>query len=173
MPSQAVEGPGPLLLAVQRRAKAAGASPLLWSPVTVTRWAAATAGGGLVVVGSWYAVSGKASWDEQRLPLSLGIASLVVASFACLSLLLAGRRAIGLRRVALLGDLPVSPVRAQRTAEAVNSSPSATSDRLVGADGLVRYHRDDCALVSGRCYPEARRAQHHAVGRLPCGVCQP
>ncbi|MCW2616088.1 MAG: hypothetical protein JWN08_3082 [Frankiales bacterium] len=144
---------------------------LLWSPTVVTRWAGVTAVGVLVMFSAWYTVAGKSDWIDQRLGMGVGIAALVLVSFASLTLLVAGRRVIGMRRIELLGDLPLQRGPAQVVAQVITAGPS--SDELVAGQGLLRFHRSDCVMAGGKGYQPADRATHAAAGRMACGVCQP
>lgn len=153
------------------RVQVGARSSLLWSASTVSSWAAAVGIGAIVVVGCWYAVGGKAQWDEQRSAMAVSIATVVLCSFASLSLLLTGRRAVGLRRIELLGDLPVPSTPVQVVQQDQTGGPR--SETLVGSDGRSRYHRADCPMAVGRNYPEMSLSQHQAAGRMACGVCRP
>jgi hypothetical protein len=140
---------------------------LLWTPQVLSRWGTAV---GLSLIGlvySWYSVAGKATWNDQVAPLNLGIVSVVVTYGAGLSLLLAGRRSVGIRQVALLGEPPVV---------APGSHPTelvAHSDAVVSGPGLHRYHRADCSMAAGKHFAAASRAEHETAGRTGCGVCRP
>jgi hypothetical protein len=168
MPSATLSRPG--LLAWEHEPEVAS---LLWSPVVVARWASAAGLAGLVMVGTWFVVGGKATWDDQRPWMSLAIAGLVAVAFVSLNVLLAGRRAIGLRRVQLLGDLPAPRQDRPVGVSAPTVVAGPASEVLVAGEGLVRYHRSDCFLTDGRDYAAADRAAHRAAGRQPCGVCLP
>lgn len=165
-PARRPVGPAP---AAQPRDTGDG---LLWSSSALARWAGAVAVAGLVLVGSWFAIAGKGDWNDQRPYMSFSIALVVVVSFLSLSMLLTGRRAIGLRRIELLGDLPVQQPAQTDTAPAAPAG-RPTSEVLVAGEQLVRYHRADCPLTVGRDYQASDRTSHVAAGRLPCGVCLP
>ena len=145
----------------------AAQAQLLWTPQVLSRWGGAV---GLSLIGlvySWYAVAGKATWDQQVAPLNVGIVSVVFTFGAGVSLLLAGRRSVGIRRVALLGEPPVVAAGVPVTQVA------AHSDALVSGPGLQRYHRADCSMAAGKHFAPASRAEHETAGRTGCGVCRP
>src|ERR1700712_4098658 len=144
---------------------------LLWNLTDLTRWGTAITFTMILLVGSWYVVSGRPTWNEQIPAMGVGIVSVVIANAASLGLLLAGRRAIGIRRQALLGEAPVPA----ETAQAWLPQDSATRSvvPLVGAAGLRHYHRADCTMAVGRDWPSATRSQHEDASRQPCGLCRP
>jgi hypothetical protein len=152
---------------------AACSSSLLWTPSALGRWSVAVVFSALAITASWYLSSGQDGWEEQRPYVSLAGAATIVASVGGLSLLLAGRRRIGFRRVALLGELhpELHPKAPAQSVPAAAVQPS--SDRLVAGDDLLRYHRSDCPLAAGKSHPEHSAASHRAAGRQPCGVCRP
>jgi hypothetical protein len=85
-------------------------------------------------------------------------------------LLAAGRRSIGMRRRALLGEpARVSSVRAAAPAFV----PLSADDAFVGDPKLTMYHRPECALAAGRSWTAMPRAAHESAGRTACLVCRP
>lgn len=100
-------------------------------------------------------LSGRIGW------MTLGVISTIVGGTGNAFWLLAGRRAIGERRVRLLGS----------AGPAVDSSGSGTdiaiSHELVALEGSRLFHRADCPLVKGKPVGPVSRAR-----RRPCGVCQ-
>ncbi|HVW32800.1 MAG TPA: hypothetical protein VHL53_09710 [Acidimicrobiia bacterium] len=138
------------------------ASP--WDRSDVLRWSVAVLVGGSACAAAWWLASGRLRLDEQVPYASVAVAGLLVAGYAHLSWLLRGRRAIGLRRLALLGE----PVR--------RTSPVAAAGRTAGpvfvaVPGRTRYHRVDCPLVDGRATVAGARSVHEAAQRRPCGIC--
>lgn len=146
-------------------------STLLWSPTALGRYAGAVGLGVLLLTGSWFAIGGKADWADQRGWMSLSVAVTTAVWFGGILLLVAGRRRIGLRRIALLGDLPLAPQPASTPVATAVLSGAPSSEELVSADNLVRFHRADCPLAVGKGYASAPLAAHRDAGRLPCGVC--
>jgi hypothetical protein len=168
-------GRQPLLVLERRPATmSTPVAHVLWEPETVFRWLAALTLGGALVLGGWWSVAGKAVYSKQVLGLDVAVTGLILAQLGGLYLLLQGRRAVGIRRLALFGDpspeLPgtdgfeVYPVEVVRVAD---------SHDLVAGEGRARYHRVSCPLAADRGFTTASRAQHESAGRRPCGVCQP
>jgi hypothetical protein len=120
----------------------------------------------LFVVGSGV-VANETVYDDQQSGISTALAGAALANAAGALLLIAGRRSVTTRRVAVLGAAPDEPMRRQGT------SGPASSATLVGGEGLTHFHRSDCALAAGRNWPALDRAAHEDVGRAPCGVCRP
>jgi hypothetical protein len=112
-------------------------------------------------------VKDKTIYDDQVSGINLAIVGAVVANAAGVSLLLAGRRAVTARRVAVLGAVPkVVTIEASIT-------PTASSSILVGGEGLTHFHRADCNMAEGRDWAPLDRAAHESAGRTACGVCRP
>ena len=140
-----------------------------WAPQILLGWAALTVLGAIALIVCWYSVSGKYTFDDQKTALNLSILAIVPANLAGAALLITGRRAVGIRRLRLLSDMPTERVR--RTAD--REQTSATSTVLIGGAGLTHYHRTGCQMALGRDWPEATRSTHEQEGRRPCGVCLP
>ncbi len=156
----------------------------LWSAEDLLRWALATGVGGIVIAVSWYVCAGDASFYRQVGPLDAAVAGAVVSGLGNAMWLLRGRRRLGERRRALLGD-PVlaldagaaGVVRRVSSSNLERAAPvgpaGAEAEIFVAGDGLLRFHRSDCDLAAGRSWGSATREQHEDAGRLPCGVCRP
>ena len=154
----------------------------LWSAEDLLRWALVTGLGGIVIAVSWYVCAGDASFNRQIGPLDAAVAGAVVSGLGNAVWLLRGRRALGERRRALLADPLVAidtgdpgAVRRVSTPAGTGTVSPVTSEAelLVAGEGLLRFHRPDCILASGRAWTSATREQHEDTGRLPCGVCRP
>jgi hypothetical protein len=128
-------------------------------------WQVLTALTGLALIISWYNVSGKSVFDAQKHGIDVAIAVLVISCALDALFILAGRRAVGLRREHLIASIPVPRKRSGALA------PAAAG--LVAGDGLTRYHRTNCQFAEGRDWPTTSLAEHQAAGRTPCGVCAP
>ncbi|MBA3745360.1 hypothetical protein [Sporichthya sp.] len=112
-------------------------------------------------------VGNETVYDDQVPGINLAIVGVVLANAAGVLLLLAGRRSVTTRRVAVLGAVPVAQEKV-----ATITAP-ASSAHLVGGEGLTHFHRADCAMAAGREWPELDRSAHERAGRTACGVCKP
>ena len=114
-------------------------------------------------------VSNEVVYDDQALGINLAILGAVLANAGAASLLLAGRRAVSGRRVAVLGPLP----QIVRRDASVPIEPALTENKFVGADDLRHFHRESCPLAADRDWTAHSRREHEQAGRTPCGVCLP
>ena len=154
---------------LSRTQAAAAAQRMLWTPRDVSRWGAVVALSGVVLLGAWYSVAGKASWDDQVIGMNVGLAALIASNAAGVLLLLAGRRAVGVRRMALLGDpAPEVVVPHQQ-----HPAHDLRADALVAGEGLTHYHRADCPMAVNKSFVAASRSAHERSGHAACGVCRP
>jgi hypothetical protein len=133
---------------------------------TPWRWADGIKAGGFIAIGAilwflgWYQVSDRAAMDSQIAPMNLAIVGVLIIGTGQASWFLAGRRAVGLRKRALLGaDGKPSPTRV------------VANDLFAGNERF--YHRLDCGMVADRAWTSSPRAAHEQSGRTPCGVCKP
>jgi hypothetical protein len=127
---------------------------------------------GVVLLGAWYSVAGKATWDDQVIGINLGVAALVVANAAGFLFLMAGRRAVGVRRMALLGD-PAPELVVPYPSQPAHDLLAAPADALVAGEGLTHYHRADCPMAVHKSFVAASRSEHERSGHAACGVCRP
>ena len=112
-------------------------------------------------------VGNETVYDDQVPGINLAIVGVVLANAAGVLLLLAGRRSVTARRVAVLGAVPTTED------PGVAITAPASSVQLVGGEGLTHFHRADCAMAAGRDWPVLDRAAHERAGRTACGVCTP
>lgn len=159
-------------LALTREQAAAATPRMLWSPRDVSRWGAVVCLSAVVLLGAWYSVSGKDNWDSQVLSLNVGLAAVIAANAAGVLLLLAGRRAVGVRRMALLGDPPPQLLVPYPT-EPLHDLLTAPADALVAGRGLTHFHRADCPMAAHKSFAPATRSEHERAGLTACGVCRP
>jgi hypothetical protein len=131
-------------------------------------WALLSGIGVTLLAAGWLQVRNESVYADQGAGINMAIAGVVVAGAAGMSMLLGGRRAIVIRRVAVLGDLRGLPVRAS-----AGPSENSTSQSLVGGEGLQRFHRAGCTMAQGRNWSAASRPEHERAGRIACGVCRP
>jgi len=139
-----------------------------WPEHSLILWALLSGIGVTLVLAGWLLVRNESVYADQAAGINMAIAGVVIAGAAAIPMLLTGRRAVGVRRLALLGDLRVMPVRA--SAGAIGDS---TWQNLVAGEGLHRFHRAGCTLAQGRNWSAASREQHERAGRVACGVCRP
>jgi hypothetical protein len=140
----------------------------LWPQATLMTWSVLSTIGGSLLVGGWAQVRSESVYADQATGINLSVAGVVVAGAGALMMLLAGRRAVGVRRLAVLGDLRAMPVRAS-----AGTSSDSTSQHLVGGEGLRHFHRAGCTMAHGRSWSAASRGEHERAGRVACGVCRP
>lgn len=131
-------------------------------------WALLSGVGVALLVAGWVLVRNESVYADQVAGINMAIAGVLVAGAGAIPMLLAGRRAIGVRRVALLGDLRGMPVRVS-----AQSLSDPTSRSLVGGEGLRHFHRAGCTMAQGRNWSAAPRSEHERAGRIACGVCRP
>jgi hypothetical protein len=162
----------------------AGDAPLPWrtSHGVVTSIGLTLGAAGLVA--SWSATSRTARLSEQIGWMNLGVAAVMVIGATLAMVIMAGRRAIGLRQArlaALLEGVLVGRLPAVETAGSVEAPVPGDADaaedtagrppRLVWASGMTRYHREDCQLALGKQVRAASLNAHDKAGRRPCDVC--
>jgi hypothetical protein len=142
----------------------------LWSSRQLLWWGGVV-GASIIACFIAYIISaGKATLSGQAPSLNIAIFALVAAGAANVWLLVVGRRAIGLRRRALLGE-PAATARRSAPVPAV--VPTGPDDSFVADPALTLYHRSGCALAVGRRWAALPRAAHEGAGRTACGVCRP
>jgi hypothetical protein len=122
------------------------------------------------IVAASVGASHEAAVRDQIPWVNLGLVGLVVTSAANGGWLLAGRRACGRLRYRLLPAEAGAPWPGAPAAQVTAARPTAT---LVAAPAMTWYHRPDCQMVEDKDVIAARRADHEAAGRRPCGVCRP
>jgi len=130
-------------------------------------WALLSGIGVALLVAGWVFVRNESVYADQVVGINMAVAGVIVAGASAIPMLLAGRRAVGVRRLAVLGDLRGMPARASAVAS------DAASQNLVAGVGLRRFHRAGCTLAQGRNWSAASRSEHERAGRVACGVCRP
>jgi hypothetical protein len=143
---------------------------MLWSVQALSRWGAVVTLSLIGLMASWFSISGKATWNDQLPAMNAGILSFVASGGAGMFLLLSGRRAVGVRRITLLGEAPLLV-----TPYPDHNAPAAATGALtlVAGPGLARFHRSDCAMATSKHFQTASRTEHEREGRTACGVCRP
>ena len=131
-------------------------------------WALLSGIGVALLVAGWVLVRNESVYADQVPGINMAVAGVLLAGAGAIPMLLGGRRAVGVRRLALLGDLRGMPARSSAL-----TSDALTSQNLVAGVGLRRFHRVGCTLAQGRNWSAASRSEHERAGRVPCGVCRP
>jgi hypothetical protein len=142
----------------------------LWSGRQLVWWGGIVGASIIACFVAYIISAGKPTLSSQAQSLNIAMLSLVVAGAANAWLLIAGRRSIGMRRRALLGE-PAGVAGRVQTAPSV--ALAGAVDSFVADPALSRYHRSDCALAAGRGWAAWPRAAHERAGRAACGVCRP
>jgi hypothetical protein len=140
----------------------------LWPQQTLIVWAFLSGIGVALLVLGWVQVRNESTYADQAAGINLAIAGVIVAGAGTIPMLLAGRRAVGVRRLAVLGDLRGMPARGS-----ARVSDASTSPDLVGGEGLRHFHRAGCTMAQGRNWSAASRDEHERARRVACGVCRP
>ena len=139
-----------------------------WPEQALILWALLSGIGVALVAAGWVLVRNESVYTDQVAGINMAIAGALVGGAGAIPMLLAGRRAVGVRRLAVLGDLRDMPVRASAWA-----SDDSTSRNLIGGEGLRHFHRAGCTMAQGRNWSAASRLEHERAGRVACGVCRP
>ena len=139
-----------------------------WPEHALILWALLSGIGVALLVAGWIQVRNESVYTDQVAGINMALAGVLLAGAGAIPMLFAGRRAVGVRRMAVLGDLRGMPVRAFARA-----SDDSTSQNLVSGEGLRRFHRAGCTLAQGRNWSAASRSEHERAGRVACGVCRP
>jgi hypothetical protein len=131
-------------------------------------WALLSGIGVALLVAGWIQVRTESVYAEQVAGINMAIVGVIAIGAGAIPMLLAGRRAVGVRRLAVLGDLRGMPVRSS-----AGASAGSISQNLVGGEGLRHFHRAGCTMAQGRNWSAASRQEHERAGRVACGVCRP
>ena len=121
---------------------------------------------------AWIGVSGKLLVTEQTGWVTLGIGAVMVAGAVNTVWLMAGRRALGLRRAAAL-DVALPAALAVAAAGGPALPADRADERPVAGAGMTAFHRPGCWLAAGRPVEAATVDTHHRAGRRACEVCGP
>ena len=116
------------------------------------------------IVVAWWGISGTARTSGQITWLNVGVSAIVVSGLGNMTWLLQGRRALAIRRRALLGQLgtavhvPVDPY------------PVDAGARFA-VPGTTHHHRAGCPAIAGKPVESMSLSKHERAGRRPCGIC--
>jgi hypothetical protein len=141
-----------------------------WSPGEGLQWGAVLAVGHILCLVAWWLVSREAGFQHQARWAALSVAGFVVVAYADVSWLLRARWAVIQRRRSLLPDEPGDPRGTVAVTAAI--APAQPSGVVLG-EGLDHFHRPDCPLAVGKNWPPLDRDRAVAVGKRPCGMCEP
>jgi hypothetical protein len=139
-----------------------------WPEHSLILWALLSGIGVALLVAGWIQVRNESVYAKQVAGINMAIVGVLAVGAGAIPMLLTGRRSVGVRRLAVLGDLRGMPVRAS-----AGAAGDWTSRNLVAGGGLRRFHRAGCTLAQGRNWSAASREEHERAGRVACGVCQP
>lgn len=112
---------------------------------------------------AWWGTSGTASTSGQITWLNVGVVAVVVGGLGNMTWLLQGRRALALRRRALLAAVPTAVTD-------IATEPDVDGLRYA-VPGTTRYHLAGCAALAGKPVESMPTAKHERAGRRPCGLC--
>jgi hypothetical protein len=142
-----------------------------WGVEAGVRTVVLTAGCGLGLGAAWWEVAGQGVFSRQIGWLTAGVMLLMVSLYALTSLVVRGRRAIGVRRSELLNDgiLGVLATLSISAPTLVRVEPDRT-DVLV-AKGLGLFHRPECPMVASREIERMSRLDAETDGLARCGIC--
>jgi hypothetical protein len=145
---------------------AAPARPHLWALADLRRLVRALALSGTGLVLAWLVASGTTDPARQEYAVAGGVVATAVALAGLTGWLLAGTRAVRVRRYAEMQD--VRALLARRAPETQVASPAGA---LVTVAGATHWHDSDCLMVRGKDVRPVRTAERGAL--LPCPVCLP
>ena len=121
---------------------------------------------GLVLLGwAWWDASGTGKLDDQVRSVVFALIGAGAVAAGSVAWLAAGRRALRVRRLALINRLDESVLPLPVQEEAVEPE----SDGFVAVKGTALYHRADCLLVRGKSVQAVRSVAKRAA----CPMCRP
>lgn len=153
-----------------RPSAAGGGATVPWALSDARTTFFTTFGGLAGLVLAWWGASGTGKLNRQVTWMVVGIIAVVVIGVGNFFWLLAGRRAVGVRRGVLLDALDVavpSGSAALRPGVAVSGRTAA----FVAIAGSTRYHVASCLLVRGK--PAAALDAEGTRDLVPCEMCRP
>jgi hypothetical protein len=146
-------------------AVSSAASPTLWSSEQVRRSALGSVLGLVFIAAATAGAAGRDAFDQQIAWLNLAVVGSGLAAIAQASVLLHGRRALGVARQDAVAS--VATTFGEPTIDSPRDrGPAGT---LVQINGALRVHRPDCLLVRGKAVQPIAPTQ----GARRCEVCCP
>jgi hypothetical protein len=118
----------------------------------------------------WHRVAERASLEDQRAPLNLAVAGVLVIGLGQALWFVTGRRRIRDRHRMLLGAA-IAGLDDNAAAGPVGTADAGGQDRYLGTERY--FHRPDCAMAAGRPWVPAARSMQLRANRVPCGMCAP
>jgi hypothetical protein len=168
MDQKAQNRPGADVLSVERVVRREAQALPPWSSTELTRLLTTNLIGFVLIIVSWYQVSGESTMRDQLAWVNVGIIGVAIAGVSNGLWLLRGRRHVGLARVLVLPD------RAPRaTADWSDRLTEDLENRPVAGASMTRYHRPSCPLVEGKSTAATTRRAHERSGRVACELCEP
>ena len=127
-------------------------------------------GGAVAVTIAWFEASDTVHVDRQVDWSAGGVAGVAAITLASVLQVVAARQAV---LVKLHQLVPVVDDAAVVTAPEAPPADVDSTQTLVAAPKMARYHRASCPLAAAKPVRAQKRADHEAAGRRPCGVCEP
>jgi hypothetical protein len=128
-----------------------------------------TFGGLAGLVMAWWGASGTGKLDRQVTWMVVGIAAVVVIGVGNFFWLLAGRRAVGVRRGMLLDALDAATPSPASVLPGVVVAGRTTAHVTIA--GSSRYHVPSCLLARGKAVAAVDAAATRDL--VPCEMCRP
>lgn len=126
--------------------------------------------GFVLLAWAWFDASGTGKLADQTRSVVfalLGASAVVAGAGAWLA---AGRRAVRVRRLAVIGVLED---RGMLTPAQAAAEVEPDTEGLVTVKGTSRYHRPDCLLVRDKSVQAFKPGSRRAGKREPCPMCRP
>lgn len=116
-----------------------------------------------LLAGGWFHASGTRQARSALDGALIAIAALVVGGLSMAGYSLRIGRAVGLRKQRALGGL-------SDRADTVVSAPKSAADERFMAEGGLRFHRDGCAILTGRAVTPYEPGRHRDA--VACELCE-
>ena len=120
----------------------------------------------VLVLAGWYVAAGRLLFHDQVAGANVAVAGIIVAGAGNGVWLLTGRRALGLRRRTVAGDI-------ERQYRGRPRPVTEQTTMFVASKGMTRYDRPTCVFAAARPVVARHRQTHEAQGKTRCGVCRP
>jgi hypothetical protein len=147
---------------------------LPWTSDNLARLLLLNAGALALMIASWYLISGSTSLRQQMAWLKMSMFGLALSGVANGLWLMAGRHAVGLARVQVLGRLQTAYAAEDAGREFAHDTPEASRvDVVYLGPRMTRFHRDGCPLAQGRRLTAMSRSDVVIRGHQPCELCEP